>query len=73
MIDHSPSARRIVEIEKLANLAKYLVVHDSEPWKDMDYHYSRIYPLFKFRFNFDKVDHHTAVLSNFFPVYDFWP
>lgn len=73
LIDHSPSDRRIVEIEKLANLAKYLVVHDSEPWKEREFHYSRIYPLFKYRFNFDKVDHQTAVLSNFYPVNDFWP
>lgn len=71
LIDHSPSGRRIVEIEKLANLAKYLVVHDSEPWKEKEYHYSRIYPLFKYRFNFDKADHQTAVLSNFYPVNDF--
>lgn len=68
LIDHSPSRRRIVEIRFLANLAKYLVVHDSEPWKDREYHYSQIYPLFKYRFNFDKADHQTVVLSNFFPV-----
>jgi len=72
LIDHSPYSRRIVEIEKLSNLAKYLVVHDSEPWKDKESHYSQIYPLFKYRFNFDKADHQTAVLSNFYPVNDFW-
>lgn len=72
LVDHSPSERRIVEIEKLANLAKYLVVHDTEPWKENVYHFSRIYPLFKYRFNFDKADHQTTVLSNFFPVNDFW-
>ena len=65
LVDHSPSGRRITEIRQLANLAKYIVAHDSEPWKDREYHYSTIYPLFKYRFNFDKVDHNTVLLSNF--------
>ena len=72
LIDHSPSERRIEEIRKLANKAKYLVVHDSEAWKEKNYHYSKIYDLFKYRYNFDQADHQTAVLSNFFPVDDFW-
>jgi len=72
LVDHSPSGRRITEIEKLANLSKFLVIHDSEPWKDREYHYSRIYPLFKYRFDFTLVDHNSTVLSNFFPVDDFW-
>lgn len=72
LVDHSPSKRRIVEIKLLANLAKYIVIHDSEPWKQNHYRYHRIYPLFKHRFDFDLVDHHTTVLSNFFKVDDFW-
>ncbi len=72
LVDHSPSERRISEITLLADLAKYLVVHDSDPWKDREYHFSKIYPLFKYKYNFDKADHQTAVLSNFFPVDDFW-
>lgn len=73
LIDHSPSGRRIEEIKKLADKVKYLVVHDSESWKDNEYHYSTIYPLFKYIYNFDKADHQTVVLSNFAPVNDFWP
>lgn len=72
LIDHSPSRRRIKEIKKLADKVKYLVVHDSESRKDNEYHYSTIYPLFKYIFNFDKADHQTVVLSNFAPVNDFW-
>ncbi len=72
LVDHSPSERRIVEIKKLANLAKYLVVHDSAPWKERDYHYSQIYPLFKYRFDFNLADHPTVVLSNFYDLKDFW-
>jgi hypothetical protein len=72
LVDHSPSGRRVHEIKLLANLAKYIVVHDSEPWKEKAYHYSQIYPLFKYRFDFDLADHATVVLSNFFPLDDFW-
>jgi hypothetical protein len=72
LIDHSPSERRVVEIRKLANLAKYLVLHDTEPWKDREYRYSTIYPLFRYRFDFNIVDHQTTVVSNFFRVDDFW-
>lgn len=72
LVDHSPSDRRVVEIRLLANLAKYLVVHDSEPGKERDYHYSQIYPLFKYKFDFTLADHQTVVLSNFFTLADFW-
>jgi len=75
LVDHSPSERRIVEIRKLANLAKYIVIHDSEPNKDREYHYSTIYPLFKYRYDFKDVIHNTVLLSNFvdlkgFTVYE---
>jgi hypothetical protein len=72
LIDHSPSGRRITEIKKLANLAKYLIVHDTDPWKEREFHYSQIYPLFKYKFDFNLVDHQTVVLSNFFPLDNFW-
>lgn len=71
LVDHSPSERRIIEIRQLANLAKYIVAHDSEPSKDKQYHYSTIYPLFKYRFNFDELDHNTVLLSNFIKLEDF--
>ena len=71
LVDHSPSKRRVEEIALLANLAKYIVIHDSEPWKDREYHYSTIYPLFKYRYDFKEVDHNTTVLSNFVDLKDF--
>ena len=70
-VDHSPSGRRIVEIEQLANLAKLVVVHDSEERKDYEYHYSKIYPLFKYRYDFKEVDHNTVLLSNFIDLTNF--
>lgn len=71
LVDHSPSERRIEEIKKLANKAKFIVAHDSDPWKDKAYRYSTIYPLFKYKYNFDEVDHNTVLLSNFVDLKDF--
>lgn len=71
LVDHSPSERRVEEIKKLANLAKYIVIHDSDAHKDKEYHYSAIYPLFKYRFDFTEASPTTTVLSNFFNVKEF--
>ena len=71
LVDHSPSGRRVEEIKQLANLAKYIVAHDSDPWKDKTYRYSTIYPLFKYKYNFGEVDHNTVLLSNFVNLEDF--
>ena len=72
LIDQTPDSSRREEVRRLANLAKYIVIHDSNGRNEKIYHYSEIYPLFKYGFNFDKADHQTAVLSNFYPVNDFW-
>jgi hypothetical protein len=71
LIDHSPSARRVEEIKLLKDLVKYIVIHDSNPEKDKEYHFSTIYPLFKFRYNFDEVEPNTVVLSNLVDLKDF--
>jgi hypothetical protein len=71
LIDHSPAERRVVEITKLANLAKYIIVHDADPYQDSNYHLSTIYPLFKYKFYFGEVEPATVVLSNFIDLKDF--
>lgn len=71
LVDHSPSERRVVEIKKLANLAKYIVVHDANEWHERVYHLSTIYPLFKYKFLFTGVEPHVAVLSNFINLDNF--
>jgi hypothetical protein len=64
LVDHSPSQRRIVEIKKLANLAKYIVVHDTQ--RDTKFcDYPQIYSLFKYRYDYSKAIPYTTVLSNF--------
>lgn len=72
LIDHSPDNRRIVDIERLANHARYIVIHDSEPKFEQTYHYSRIYPLFRYRAVYDREWRQAAVLSNFVDLKDFW-
>jgi len=72
LVDHSPSERRIVDIKRLANFAKYIIIHDSNPRKDAEYHYSEIYPLFKYRTDWDKDPNPATVLSNIVDLKDFW-
>lgn len=70
LIDHSPSERRIVEIKRLANYARYLIIHDSNGRYNWSYHYDTIYPLFTSMYTFDKVEPSTTVLSNLVNVRD---
>jgi predicted O-methyltransferase YrrM len=65
LVDHSPSERRVEEIKKLANLANFIIIHDADDNKEKNYHYSTIYPLFKYRCDFRKAEPGTTVLSNF--------
>lgn len=72
LIDHSPSARRIVDIKRLAHLAQYIIIHDSTPRKEREYHYGEIYPLFKYKTDWLEDANPATVLSNFNDLTDFW-
>ncbi len=72
LIDQTPSTSRNEEIRRLANYAKYIIIHDSNGRHEKEYHYSEIYPLFKYRTVWDKDDRHATVLSNFVDLKDFW-
>lgn len=71
LVDHSPSGRRVSEIKILANLANYIIIHDADANKDYQFHYSTIYPLFKYRYDFTEIEPATTVLSNFVDLSDF--
>lgn len=71
-VDHSPGERRSIEIERLANHAQYIVAHDTEWRDDRKYGYKRIYPLFKYRYDYYEKPY-TTVLSNFVDLKDFVP
>jgi hypothetical protein len=64
-IDHLPDERRKVDIKRIANNADYIVVHDSEEKNEYKYHFSEIYSLFKYRFDYRRQKPYTTVLSNF--------
>ena len=63
-IDHSPGKRRAVDIARVTD-AEYVVIHDSE--SPNVYDYEKIYPLFKYRYDYRPgmgATPHTTVLSN---------
>jgi hypothetical protein len=71
LIDQTPDSSRVEEIRRLANLVKYIVIHDSNGNQDKIYHYSEIYHLFKYRYIWDKDKNHATVISNFVDLEDF--
>jgi hypothetical protein len=72
LVDHSPSERRVTEIKRLANLARIIVAHDSNGRWENQYHYSTIYPLFRYRTDWTGDGRHAVVLSNFVDLERFW-
>ncbi len=71
LVDLTPDSQRPEVVKILANKAKYIVIHDADDIKEKHYHYSTIYPLFKYRYNFTEVEPATTVLSNFIDLKDF--
>jgi len=72
LIDQTPDYSRKETAKRLANLAKYIIIHDSNEKYEKVYHYSEIYPLFKYKRIWDKDDRHATVLSNFVELEDLW-
>jgi hypothetical protein len=65
LVDHSPGERRKEEVKRLVNFAKYIIIHDSNAKFENEYHYSEIYPLFKYKVTWSKNGrYHTTILSN---------
>lgn len=71
-VDHEPAERRKVEIARLAKIADYVIVHDTEPENDSEYGFIKnSFPLFKYTYHHRRYKPHTSVLSNFTDcVYD---
>jgi hypothetical protein len=67
-VDHAPGVRRNVEMARAANVADFVVVHDTEAKSDWHYNYTRSFPLYKYRFDYTDAYPHTSVLSNFIDV-----
>ena len=64
LIDHSPGERRWEDIKKYANVAKYIVIHDSEP-AATGYMLNKIWGLFKYRKDYKTDGAWATVVSNF--------
>lgn len=72
LVDQTPDLSRKETVKKLANLAQYIIIHDSNEQYERVYHYSEIYPLFKYKRVWDLDDRHATVLSNFNDLEDLW-
>lgn len=74
LVDQTPDLSRKETVKKLANKAKYIIIHDSNDDKRSRnvYQYYEIYPLFKYKRVWDLDDRHATVLSNFVDLEDLW-
>lgn len=75
LIDHTPDERRKEEAKRLKDLAKYIIIHDSNESGERKYRgygYEELWPLFKYKKVFDMEDRHATVLSNFVDLEDLW-
>ena len=72
LVDHSPSERRVWDITRIAHLARIIIAHDSNGRWEKHYHYSTIYPLFRYRTDWTGDGRHAVVLSNFVDLERFW-
>jgi hypothetical protein len=62
-VDHRPEGRRIVEVNRFANLADYIVIHDSQDEKKVKF--DQVRKLFKYTHDWKKANTWTSVVSNF--------
>jgi hypothetical protein len=71
LIDHHPVRCRLGAIRTLANVAKYIVAHDTQGRSNRIFRYSEVFPLFKWQYNYDFYLPKTSVLSNLVDLTDF--
>ena len=71
LVDHSPDARRAIEIERLAPYACIIIAHDADTKYWHQYGYERAFARFKHRLLYDAVEPATMILSNH-SLKDFW-
>jgi broad specificity phosphatase PhoE len=64
LIDHRPAIRRRVDAVLLADLADFIVIHDTEPEIDRFYRFSSIWKHFSYRYDYLKIRPATTVVSN---------
>lgn len=62
LVDHSPGIRRVKEIERLADNADYIIVHDTE---EAGFHYEPVLQTFRYRYDYINIYPWTTIVSNF--------
>ena len=67
-MDHGPGDRRVEDTKKLANIAQFVVVHDTELRQEKYYHSTEIDSIFKYRFDYKELEPNTSVFSNFVDI-----
>ena len=72
LVDQTPYSSRVETIKRLAERAKYIIIHDSNPSNNKVTHYSEIYPYFKSRADWNGDNNRTTILSNLVDLKDFW-
>jgi len=72
LIDQTPDASREETIRRVANKAKFIIIHDSAPRFERQYGYDKIYSLFKHKAVWTRDTNQAAVLSNFVNLDNFW-
>lgn len=72
LIDQTPDYSRLEEAKRLAHLAKYIVVHDSNPSNYRVTHYDELYNHFRYKTDWMGDNNRATVLSNLVDLKDFW-
>jgi hypothetical protein len=75
LVDHTPDERRKEEAIRVKDLAKYVIIHDSNEnggAQFRGYHYDQLFPHFKYKKVWDKDRRHATVLSNFIDLSNLW-
>jgi hypothetical protein len=67
-IDHSPGERRKIDLERAAQIAEVIVIHDSEPSADHGYQIRDILKTFKYMRDYETPGAWTTMVSNFIPL-----
>jgi hypothetical protein len=66
LIDHNPVERRKIEAARLASIADYVILHDTEPHMDIETGYIKeTFPLYKHHYMHKRQRPYTSVVSNF--------
>ena len=71
LVDQHPDIRRHIDIARLANHAKYIVVHDTDVSSEAGYNYDSVRPLFKYQIRMQMLSPETSIFSNFVDVTTF--